>query len=210
MHPLLELLQKLYHFDELIRWGGHLILVAIVFSETGLMAGFFLPGDSLLVTAGLFAAAGDLNIWLLLVELCLAAILGDTLSYAIGRRLGPALFTRDDSLFFRKNHLHRTKVFYEKYGAKTIVLARFVPVIRTFAPVVAGVGEMDYKTFISYNIWGGIGWVCLMVLTGFSLGRYIPHVDKHIHKIILVVIFVSILPAIYEGWKQRKGEVLPG
>lgn len=204
MHTVIDLIQRLYHFDELIRWGGHLVLIAIIFSETGLMAGFFLPGDSLLVTAGLFAATGLLNIWLLLAELCLAAILGDSLSYAIGRRLGPALFTRDDSLLFRKNHLHRTKVFYEKYGAKTIVLARFVPIIRTFAPVVAGVGEMNYRTFIAFNIWGGIGWVSLMILTGFSLGRVIPNIDHHIHKIILVVIFISLLPAFTEWWKERK------
>jgi membrane-associated protein len=205
----LELLHRLYHFDELIRWGGHLILIAIVFAETGLMAGFFLPGDSLLVTAGLFAASGQLNLAVLLVELCLAAILGDSLNYSVGRRLGPRIFSREDSLLFHKDHLHRTKRFYEKYGSKTIVLARFVPVVRTFAPVVAGVGEMDYKTFLTYNVVGGVGWVCAMIFTGYFLGRVIPHVDRHVHKIILVVIFLSILPALIELWKERKSRTVP-
>jgi len=168
------------------------------------MAGFFLPGDSLLVTAGLFAAAGQLNLWVLLAELCAAAILGDSFSYAIGRRLGPKLFSREDSLLFHKNHLHRTKHFYEKYGSKTIVIARFVPIIRTFAPVVAGVGEMNYSTFLAFNVIGGIGWVCSMIFVGYFLGRVIPNVDRHVHKIILAVIFLSILPAMIEFWKERR------
>ena len=149
------------------------------------MAGFFLPGDSLLVTAGLFAAAGHLNLAVLVLELCLAAILGDSLSYAIGRRLGPRLFSRENSLLFHKNHLQRTKRFYEKYGSKTIVIARFVPIVRTFAPVVAGVGEMSYATFITYNVVGGIGWVCSMLLTGYFLGRVIPNVDVRWHRAVL-------------------------
>ncbi len=209
MHSFLDFFQRLYHFDELIRWGGHFVLIGIVFAETGIMAGFFLPGDSLLVTAGLFAAQGSLNLWLLLSELALAAILGDSLSYAIGRRLGPTLFRRDDSFFFRKRHLERTKRFYDKHGAKTIVLARFVPIIRTFAPVVAGMGQMHYRTFLTYNVFGGVGWVGLMVLTGFTLGRFIPHIDRHIHKIILVVIFLSLLPGVYEWWKERKAGAQP-
>ncbi len=204
MDTLLDLFHKLYHFDELIRWGGHTVLIAIIFAETGIMAGFFLPGDSLLVTAGLFAAAGYLNIYVLIAELCLAAIIGDSVSYAVGRRLGPRLFSREDSILFHKDHLLRTKRFYEKYGPKTIVMARFVPIVRTFAPVVAGVGEMQYSTFITYNIAGGILWVCSMVLTGFLLGRIIPNVDRHVHKIILVVIFLSILPAIIEFWKEKR------
>ncbi len=201
---LLDLLHRLYHFDELIRWGGHFILIAIVFAETGIMAGFFLPGDSLLVTAGLFAAAGHLNIALLLGELCVAAILGDSLSYAIGRRVGPTLFARDNSLLFKKSHLERTRSFYEKYGSKTIVLARFVPIVRTFAPVVAGVGQMNYGTFLTYNIIGGVAWVFGMVCTGFFLGRVIPNVDQHVHKIILIIIFLSVLPILYEMWKGKR------
>ncbi len=209
MNSVLDLLHRLYQFDDLIRWGGHFVLIAIIFAETGIMAGFFLPGDSLLVTAGLFAAAGHLNIAVLIAELSLAAIVGDSLSYSVGRRLGPRLFSREDSLLFHKNHLQRTKRFYEKYGSKTIVLARFVPVVRTFAPVVAGVGEMEYGTFLTYNVAGGIGWVCAMVLTGYFLGRVIPNVDRHVHKIILIVIFVSILPMIVEMWKERRRRQSP-
>jgi len=202
---MLDLIHRLYQFDDLIRWGGHYVLTAIIFSETGIMAGFFLPGDSLLVTAGLFAAAGALNLPRLLVELSLAAILGDSLSYTIGHVIGPRIFSKEHSIFFHKAHLLRAHRFYEKYGAKTIVIARFVPIIRTFAPVVAGVGEMTYKRFIVYNIAGGIGWVFSMILVGYYLGRSIPHIDQHVHKIILIVIFLSILPAIIEIWKERRG-----
>src|SRR5947209_200034 len=135
MDAFLDFFHRLYKFDELIRWGGYTALISIIFAETGVMAGFFLPGDSLLVTAGILAAAGVLNIWTLLASLIVAAIAGDSLSYAIGNKLGPALFTRDDSLFFRKSHLLRAQAFYEKYGSKTIVIARFIPIVRTFAPV---------------------------------------------------------------------------
>lgn len=206
MHSLIDFFQRLYHFEELIQWGGHLVLIAIVFAETGLMAGFFLPGDSLLVTAGLLSAAGHLNVWLLNGELISAAILGDSLSYSIGRKIGPKIFTREKSLLFQKDHLLRTRAFYEKYGSKTIVLARFIPVIRTFAPVVAGVGEMKYRTFVTYNVVGGIAWVFLMVMTGYSLGRLVPHIDRHVHKVIFIVIFLSILPAIIEAVKARKAK----
>ena len=155
-----ECFSKLYHFDELIRWGGYAVLMAIVFAETGLLAGFFLPGDSLLVTAGLIAAGeGPLNIWVLIVLLSLAAIVGDSTGYLIGYHLGPRMFTREDSQFFRKDHLIKTQRFYERYGPKTIVLARFVPIIRTFAPTVAGAGKMRYRTFLTFNVVGGIGWV---------------------------------------------------
>ncbi|HVO33316.1 MAG TPA: VTT domain-containing protein [Elusimicrobiota bacterium] len=204
MLAVIEFFQRLYHFEELIRWGGHAVLVAIVFSETGIMAGFFLPGDSLLATAGLLASQGCLDVRLLIVELCIAAILGDSVSYAIGRKIGPPLFSREDSLFFRKSHLRRAHAFYERYGAKTIVLARFIPIIRTFAPVVAGVGEMAYKRFVTYNIVGGMAWVTLMILTGFWLGRVIPNVEQHIHEIILIVILLSILPGFIEAWRDRR------
>lgn len=204
MHQLIDLFRNLYHFEDLIRWGGHFILITIVFCETGIMAGFFLPGDSLLVTAGLLASAGNLNVYLLLAELSAAAILGDTVNYAVGRKLGTALFTREDSLFFNKKHVIRTHQFYEKYGPKTIVLARFVPIIRTFAPAVAGVGQMTYSTFILYNVIGGLAWVFATILIGFFLGNSIPHIDKHIHEVILVVIFVSFLPIAWEYWKSRR------
>jgi membrane-associated protein len=204
MEPLIEFFQRLYHFDALIAWGGHLVLIAIVFCETGIMAGFFLPGDSLLITAGLIAASGKLNVWLLLFELSLAAILGDQLNYAVGRRLGPRLFYKEDSFWFNKKHLLRTQQFYEKHGVKTIIIARFVPIIRTFAPAVAGVGQMNYATFVTYNIIGGLLWVFSMILGGYFLGRAIPDIDKHVHKIILVVIVVSFLPIVIEYFKSRR------
>lgn len=205
METLQQFFSHLYHFDQLIRWGGLTVLIIIVFSETGLMAGFFLPGDSLLVTAGLLAALdGILNVWMLLFSLSAAAIVGDTVGYWIGNKIGPRLFTRDDSFFFKKEHLIRTRAFYEKYGGKTIIIARFVPIVRTFAPTVAGVGEMNYSKFLAYNVIGGIAWVFSMVLGGYFLGRSIPNIEKKIHYIILAVIFVSLLPIVYEFYKNRK------
>lgn len=201
---MIEFFQRLYHFEELIRWGGHFGLIAIVFCETGIMAGFFLPGDSLLVTAGLLAAAGHLNIYVLVVELIIAAILGDSFNYAVGKRIGPRIFNREDSILFHKDHLTRTRRFYDKYGPKTIVIARFVPIVRTFAPTVAGIAEMKYSQFLTYNIVGAVAWVCSMLFTGFFLGRVIPNVNDHLHTIILIVIFLSILPAVIEIWKEKR------
>ncbi len=199
MEWIKEFFSHLYHFDELVRWGGYTVLILVVFAETGLLAGFFLPGDSLLVTAGLVAVLdGHLNIGYLLILLSLAAITGDTAGYWIGYHIGPKIFNRENSLFFHKSHLERTKKFYDKYGVKTIVIARFVPIVRTFAPTVAGVGKMRYKTFLTYNILGGIGWVCSMVLAGYFLGRTIPHIEKHVHILILVIIIVSFIPIIKE------------
>jgi len=195
----------LYRFDELIRWGGYVVLVIIVFAETGLLAGFFLPGDSLLVTAGLIAAVDNsLNIWILNLLLCVAAIAGDTTGYWIGYHLGPKIFNREDSFFFHKDHLLRTKKFYEKYGSKTIVIARFVPIVRTFAPTVAGVGRMEYKHFLTYNVAGGIGWVMAMTFGGYFLGRSIPNIEKQIHWVIGIVILISFLPLIKEWLASRK------
>ena len=204
MHTLIDFFQNLYHFDKLIHWGGHLVLIAIVFAETGVMAGFFLPGDSLLVTAGILASAGHLNVWPLVVELSIAAIVGDTLNYYVGKQLGARLFTREDSWFFKKSYVLKTHAFYEKYGSKTIVLARFVPIIRTFAPAVAGVGQMNYSKFILFNVLGGILWVCSMVLGAYFLGKSIPNIDKHLHKIILAVIFLSFIPIAIEYLKSRR------
>jgi len=198
-----ELFRRLYNVPELIRMGGLIGLVAVVFAETGLMVGFFLPGDSLLVTAGLFAAKGDLDIVWLNLALMAAAIAGDATGYWIGRRAGQALYNRPNSFFFRKQHLVKTHEFYEKHGGKTIVIARFVPVIRTFAPVVAGAAEMTYRHFALYNIAGGIGWVASMTLTGYFLGRAIPDIDKHIHLVVAVVIFLSLLPGIISILRER-------
>ena len=203
-HFLIEFFQRLYNFEDLIRWGGDAVLVAIVFAENGIMAGFFLPGDSLLVTAGLLAASGLLSLPRLLTELSLAAILGEAMSYYAGQYMGPKIFNKEDSLLFHKNNLLRAHRFYEKYGAKTVVIARFMPIVRTFAPIVAGVGRMKYATFTLYNLIGGTAWVCSMLLTGFYLGRAIPNVDRHIHKIILLVIFLSVLPAIIQLINEKR------
>lgn len=201
---LVEFIHRLSSLDELIRWGGYVVLACIVFAETGLLVGFFLPGDSLLVTAGLIAASGHLDIVTLNVLLSAMAIVGDTLGYYIGAKTGPKLFTREKSLFFAKDHLLKTKAFYEKYGNKTIVIARFIPLARTFAPVVAGVGQMPYRRFVTYNIMGGIFWVFSMTMVGYILGRTIPDIDKHISKVVIVVIFLSILPGVIEFIRERR------
>ena len=201
---LYDFLSRLADLEELIRWGGYTTLAGIVFCETGIMLGFFLPGDSLLVTAGLFAAKGTLNIaWLNLI-LMVAAIAGDSVGYWIGSKGGRKLYARPDSRFFRRRHLLAARTFYEKHGGKTIVFARFMPIIRTFAPVVAGVGEMNYRRFVAYNIFGGIAWVFSMTMVGYVLGRSIPNLDRYIHLIIAVVIFLSLLPGFIHYWKEKK------
>jgi membrane-associated protein len=204
---MLDYLKEAFHLlsdlKGLIQWGGMSLVCAIVFIETGLFVGFFLPGDSLLVTAGVFAAAGYIRIEVLLVLGSLCAIAGDQVGYWIGRRAGQALYKRDDSLLFKKRHLERAHEFYERYGAKTIVLARFIPVIRTFAPPVAGAANMNYRRFIMFNILGGLLWVWSMVLVGYFLASAIPNVDKHLHIVIAVVIFLSVLPVIIETWRQH-------
>ena len=193
-----------YSLDDLIRWGGYVVLFVIVFTETGLLVGFFLPGDSLLITAGIVAAAGGLNIWWLNVVLIVAAITGDSVGYAIGVRLGPRLFTRPQSLLFNPRHIERTRVFYERHGPKTIVIARFVPIVRTFAPVVAGVGQMEYRRFIFYNVAGGIGWVTSMTWAGYGLGRVIPNLGSYIHLVVAVVIVLSVIPIVIEIVRERR------
>src|SRR5713101_6061983 len=195
MDWLKELFHKLTDVETLIRVGGLTAMTAIVFAETGLMVGFFLPGDSLLVTAGVFAAAGQLNIWTLNALLVVAAIAGDTVGYWFGRRVGQALFKRPKSLLFNPAHLRRAHDFYEKHGGKTIILARFMPVVRTFAPVVAGMGKMEYRRFLSFNVFGGALWVLSMSLIGYYLGHF-AWVKKNIELVIVIVVFDSILPGI--------------
>ncbi len=204
MDFLFDALTGGYSLDALIRWGGYAVLVAIVFVETGLLVGFFLPGDSLLITAGLVAAAGHLNIWWLNVLLIVAAVTGDSAGYAIGARIGPRLFVREKSLLFNPRHVERTRRFYARHGAKTIVIARFVPIVRTFAPVVAGVGEMPYRRFFFYNVAGGIGWVVSMTWAGYLLGQAIPDIDRHIHLIVVIVIVLSVIPIILEVMRERR------
>jgi len=201
---LKHVLHSVYNVRGLIEWGGTLLVCVIVFIETGLFAGFFLPGDSLLVTAGVFAGAGQLRLaWLLsLVTLC--AIAGDQLGYWIGRKAGEGLYRRENSRFFRKRHLESAHEFYEKYGGKTVILARFVPIVRTFCPPVAGAAKMRYARYLTYDIFGGFAWVWSMTLLGYTLGRTVPNVDKRIHEIIAAVIVISFLPAIYHAWQSRR------
>jgi membrane-associated protein len=203
MDFLWDLFHKIYDVESLVRVGGLVGLTAIVFVETGLLIGFFLPGDSLLVTAGLFAARGDLEVVPTIVALSIAAIVGDTVGYNIGARAGPKLFTRPNSLLFNRKHLITTKEFYERHGPFTIVIARFIPILRTFAPVVAGVGAMAYRRFIVYNIAGGIGWVITTVLGGYFLGQMVPNIHDHIHKVIAIVIVLSLMPAIIKIAKEK-------
>ena len=204
MDFLYDILTGAYSLDALIQWGGYVLLVAIVFAETGLLIGCFLPGDSLLITAGLLAAAGHLNIWWINVLLMAAAIIGDSVGYAIGARLGPRIFTREKSLLFNPKHVMRTRHFYEKYGPKTIVIARFVPIIRTFAPVLAGVGAMRYRRFLTYNVLGGIGWVASMSLAGYGLGRVVPNISKYMHAVVITIIVLSCVPIAVEIYRERR------
>ena len=209
MELIQEFFRTIYNVPELIRLVGLYGLIFIIFAETGLMVGFFLPGDSLPVTAGLFAARGDLDITMLLVTLTLAAIVGDATGYYIGRKAGHALYSRPNSFFFRKEHLLRTRQFYERHGGKTIILARFMPVARTFAPVVAGAADMTYRKFATYNIAGGVLWITSMTLIGYFLGLAIPDLEKRIHLVVAVVIFLSLLPAIIGYLKSRFGSATP-
>lgn len=187
-----------------IKAVGYLGLFAIIFAESGLFIGFFLPGDSLLFTAGFLASQGYLDI-ALLVPLCfVAAALGDNFGYAFGCRVGPKIFKREDSFFFHKHHVERARSFYERHGKKAIVLARFVPFARTFAPILAGVGEMHYRTFVSYNLIGGFLWAVCLPLLGYFLGSVIPGVDRYLIPIVLVIIIFSILPGLYHVWKDRR------
>src|SRR6188508_773903 len=186
---------NVYNIPVLIRAVGPYGLMAVVFAETGLLVGFFLPGDSLLITAGLFAAKGDLDIRFLVPSLIVSAIVGNATGYAIGKRTGKALYSRPDSLLFRREHLQMTHEYYEKHGGKTIIIAQFAPILRTFAPVVAGVADMGYRRFATYNIAGAILWITSMTLTGYLLGSIIPGIDKRIDVLVMVVVAISLLPA---------------
>jgi membrane-associated protein len=215
MHDLLALFHKIYDVQGILTWGGLGALVLIIFAETGLLLGFFLPGDSLLVTAGIYCSSIEdgkpplLSLPLVLLLPMIAAILGDTVGYWIGAKSGPALFKREQSLLFSRKHLLRTKEFYERHGGKTIIIARFLPFVRTFAPVVAGIGQMGYRRFLSYNVFGGVGWVASMVLLGFSLSHMFPHLNKQIDKVIIVIILVSLLPGGISWMMNRKKSESP-
>lgn len=196
------------HIDiaSLVQAFGLLGLLVIVFVESGVFFGFFFPGDSLLFTAGLLASQGFLNIWALLLLVPLAAILGVNFGYWFGKKVGQKLFTREDSFFFHKQHIERTRAFYAKHGVKAIVLSRFTPVVRTFTPILAGVGEMPYKIFMKFNILGGLLWTTSMLGLGYSLGTIVPDIDTYLLPIVLLIIFISFLPVIREVVKNKQGK----
>jgi membrane-associated protein len=192
----------------LVQAVGYVGLFAIIFAESGLFFGFFLPGDSLLFTAGLLASQGLFNYYALAVIFALAAISGDNVGYMFGKKIGPKIFTRDDSLLFQKKHVERTQKFYEKYGTKTIVLARFIPIVRTFAPILAGVASMNYATFFKYNVIGGLIWGVGISFIGFFLGSRIPGIENYLNYIIVAIIATSFLPIVFEVVKGRiKGKI---
>src|ERR1700694_1735173 len=220
IHALLEFLRTLTTPERLIQllstamsgWAGYAMLTGIVFAETGLLVGFVLPGDSLLFTIGVVAGAGELNLVVIMLLLVCASMLGDWCGYLLGRRAGPAIFDRPDSRFFKQDHLQRTKAFYEKHGGKTIIYAKFVPIIRTFAPFVAGVANMRYSRFLSFDVFGAIGWVFSMTVLGYLLGE-IPLVRRHFEKFVLLVIFLSLLPLLIHALRakfERKPELQEG
>jgi membrane-associated protein len=198
-----HLLHFLFNVRGLIEWGGTLLVCTIVFIETGFFVGFFLPGDSLLVTAGVFAATGHLHLVQLLALVPLCAIAGDQIGYWIGRKAGQTLYRRENSLIFRRRHLERAHLFYEKYGGKTVILARFVPIVRTFCPPVAGAALMPYGRYFVFDVLGGLLWVGSTILGGYFLGSMIPNIDQRIHYVIAAVIFLSLLPPIISVLRAR-------
>jgi len=214
IHALLDFLRALTTPERLIQllstamsgWAGYAMLSGIVFAETGLLVGFVLPGDSLLFTIGVVAGAGELNLVVIMLLLICASMLGDWSGYLLGRRAGPAIFNRPDSRFFKQEHLQRTKAFYEKHGGKTIIYAKFVPIVRTFAPFVAGVANMRYVRFLSFDIFGGVGWVFSMTILGYLLGE-VAIVRRNFEKFVLLIIFVSLLPVIIHALRAKLGTV---
>ena len=210
MDLLREFFSRLRELESLLTWGGYPVLMLIVFAETGLLIGFFLPGDSLLVTAGVLVNAGLINplglsnfqnLLVMNATLMLMAIVGDAVGFAFGRRVGPKIFTREQSLLFRKDHLVATQKFYEKHGGKTIILARFMPFARTFAPIVAGVGQMEYRRFAMFNVAGGVGWVSSMTFLGYFLGKVFD--AKQIERVVYLIIVVSVAPVVIGAIRHR-------
>ncbi len=187
----------------LIKAIGLIGIFLIIFTETGFFLGFFLPGDTLLFTAGIFAFQGFFNIYVLLLGCIIMAILGDSMGYWMGKKYGRRLFKRDESFFFKKKYLTETEDFYKKHGEYTIIIARFLPIIRTFAPVIGGIGKMDYFSFLSYNIFGGIFWVSLVLLSGYFLGGLIPNINNYLILIIATIVVVSFLPLIFKIFKYK-------
>jgi membrane-associated protein len=211
IHAFLEFLRTLTDPEKLIQflsnvvtgWYGYGLLCLIVFAETGLLVGFFFPGDSLLFTVGVVAGAGRLNIVLICALLVAASIAGDQSGYFLGYRTGPKIFSRPDSRLFKQEYVRRTQAFYEKYGGKTLIMAKFVPIIRTFAPFMAGVGRMKYIRFVSFNIFGGLGWVISMTLAGYFLGG-IPIIRRHFEKVVILIVVISLIPVILQAIAARR------
>ena len=198
-------MESLLHIDlaSLIKTVGYIGIFLIVFADSGVLLGLIFPGDTLLFTAGLLASQGHLNLWLLMVITSLGAIIGDSVGYAFGKRIGPRLFTREDSWFFHKNHVEKARRFYERHGGKTIFLARFVHVVRTLAPMIAGVGGMQYGTFLFYNIFGGISWAVSVSLLGYWLGNMIPNIDHYILPVIGLIALISLSPTTVHVIRSR-------
>jgi membrane-associated protein len=211
IETLLDLIKTLTDPPRLIQllstvmtgWLGYALLFGIVFAETGLLIGFFLPGDSLLFTVGVVAGAGQLDMFAINALLIIAAIVGDGVGYMLGKQAGPHVFNRTDSRFFKREYLTRTQEFYDKHGGKTIIYARFVPIVRTFAPFVAGVAQMPYHRFLAFNVFGGIGWVVLMTTAGYFLGG-VPLIQRHFEKVVILIILISVLPVVFEVLKSRR------
>jgi len=196
-------INSIYSIPDLIGWGGYAILFLVMYVETGLFVGFFLPGDSLLITAGIFAAAGKLDIAFLNILLVIAAIIGDSTGYYFGQRIGRPLF-ESDSRIFKAKYLHRAKSFYDRHGGKTIILARFMPIIRTFAPIVAGTAEMHYRKFLLYNIVGAVVWVTGMTLVGYYIGSVVPNIEKNMGILVIIIVILSFIPGVIGYWKERR------
>ena len=189
---------------DLIATFGTIGLIAVIFAESGLLIGFFLPGDSLLFTAGLLASQGKLNLAVIIVGCCAAAVAGDQVGYQFGNRVGPALFRRQDSRFFKQEYVERAQAYFDRYGARTIILARFVPIVRTFAPIVAGIGTMKWRTFAQYNVIGGVGWAAGVILAGNILGKTVPSIDKYLLPAIVVIVALSLIPVGLEFMRARR------
>lgn len=204
MHTLIEWFNRLRDVQSLVQTAGYAGLTALIFAETGLFIGFFLPGDSVMVSAGLFAQRGYLSIGLLGSLLTAASIIGDSTGYWIGRATGPRMFRREDSLLFKRRHLIAAHEFYERHGGKAVIIARFMPVIRAFAPVVAGIGEMPYSRYVMFSIAGSVLWVWSMLLLGYSLGRYVPGVASHIDIVVVLIVLVSVAPALIARLNARR------
>jgi len=194
----------MFDVTSIVETGGLLLIALIIFAESGMMVGFFFPGDTLLLSAGILAAAGQLSVVWAIVVIAIAAIAGDNTGYHIGRKLGPRLFRKEDSLIFRHDYIMKAEWFYEKYGTKTMLLAHFVPIVRSFAPVTAGAGKMDYKQFALFDAIGDIVWATSITLFGYFVGSRIPGIEKYVEPVLIGIVFITLVPTIYHALKDPK------